>query len=118
MHDLLELIHYLQVCGARVKTRDTLKQHRKKLHNLLTPVPKNAQVSEELLRSVDTGPAPVIIAGGHKLHDQQQPVMIGVNVEEQQRPLVTSISSINTVPALDQRLIGSITNVQTILPKI
>ena len=107
-----------EVCGARVKTRDTLKQHRKKLHNLLTPVPKNAQVSEELLRSVDTGPAPVIIAGGHQLHDQQQPVMIGVNVEEQQRPLVTSISSINTVPALDQRLIGSITNVQTILPKI
>ncbi len=36
----------LQVCSARVKTRDTLKQHRKKLHNLLTPVPKNAEVFE------------------------------------------------------------------------
>jgi len=33
-----------EVCGARVKTRDTLKQHRKKLHNLLTPVPKTALV--------------------------------------------------------------------------
>jgi len=30
-----------EVCGARVKTRDTLKQHRKKLHNLLTPVPRS-----------------------------------------------------------------------------
>ena len=39
-----------EVCGARVKTRDTLKQHRKKLHNLLTPVPKNALVNEEILR--------------------------------------------------------------------
>ncbi len=29
-----------QVCGARVKTRDTLKQHRKKLHNLTTPIPR------------------------------------------------------------------------------
>ena len=36
----------LQICGARVKTRDTLKQHRKKLHNLMTPVPKNAEVEE------------------------------------------------------------------------
>jgi len=35
-----------EVCGARVKTRDTLKQHRKKLHNLLTPVPKAALVEE------------------------------------------------------------------------
>ena len=33
-----------EVCGARVKTRDTLKQHRKKLHNLLTPVPKTTFV--------------------------------------------------------------------------
>ena len=29
-----------------MKTRDTLKQHRKKLHNLLTPVPKNPEVEE------------------------------------------------------------------------
>ena len=36
------------ICGARVKTRDTLKQHRKKLHNLLTPVAKNAQVEEPM----------------------------------------------------------------------
>ena len=35
-----------QICGARVKTRDTLKQHRKKLHNLMTPVPKTAEVEE------------------------------------------------------------------------
>ena len=54
MHDLLELIHYLQVCGARVKTRDTLKQHRKKLHNLLTPVPKNAEVEEPAREEVAT----------------------------------------------------------------
>lgn len=38
---------YSQICGARVKTKDTLKQHRKKLHNLLTPVPKTAEVEEQ-----------------------------------------------------------------------
>merc|ERR1712083_170535 len=46
-----------EVCGARVKTRDTLKQHRKKLHNLLTPVPKNAQVEEEMIRAAGEGQA-------------------------------------------------------------
>ena len=40
------MISLSQICGARVKTRDTLKQHRKKLHNLMTPVPKNAEVEE------------------------------------------------------------------------
>ena len=30
-----------------MKTRDTLKQHRKKLHNLMTPVPKTAEVENE-----------------------------------------------------------------------
>ena len=35
---------FCQVCGARVKTRDTLKQHRKKLHNLTTPIPRTAYV--------------------------------------------------------------------------
>ena len=36
---------FCQVCGARVKTKDTLKQHRKKLHNLVTPVPKTALIT-------------------------------------------------------------------------
>merc|ERR1719471_625252 len=41
-----------EICGARVKTRDTLKQHRKKLHNLLTPVPKTAEVEEAVATPV------------------------------------------------------------------
>ena len=31
-----------EICEARIKTRNTLKQHRKKLDNLLPPVAKNA----------------------------------------------------------------------------
>ena len=37
-----------EICEARIKTRNTLKQHRKKLHNLLTHVVKNAQVEEPM----------------------------------------------------------------------
>ena len=33
-----------KVCGAKVKTRDTLKQHRKKVHNLKTLCPKTTTV--------------------------------------------------------------------------
>ena len=47
-----------QICGARVKTRDTLKQHRKKLHNLMTPVPKTAEVENE--SAMSTPPVTVI----------------------------------------------------------
>ena len=46
------MISFSQICGARVKTRDTLKQHRKKLHNLLTPVPKTAEVEEAVATPV------------------------------------------------------------------
>ena len=91
----------MQVCGARVKTRDTLKQHRKKLHNLLTPVPHNAQVSEEMIRAAGEGQ-------GVLRDHQQHRVIVGVD-------LVT-MSGIGSVTAMDQRIIG-ITNVQSILPQ-
>ena len=99
----------MQVCGARVKTRDTLKQHRKKLHNLLTPVPQNAQVSEEMIRAAGEGQGVVRDQGQHG-------DIVGVDLETgQQRHLVT-MSGIGSVPAMDQRIIG-ITNVQSILPQ-
>ena len=99
----------IQVCGARVKTRDTLKQHRKKLHNLLTPVPQNAQVSEEMIRAAGEGQG--ILRDPH-----QHGVIVGVDLETgQQRHLVT-MSGISSVPVMDQRIIG-ITNVQSILPQ-
>lgn len=100
----------MQVCGARVKTRDTLKQHRKKLHNLLTPVPHNAQVSEEMIRAAGEGQGVLRDPGG------QHGVIVGVDLETgQQRHLVT-MSGIGSVPGMDQRIIG-ITNVQSILPQ-
>ena len=99
----------IQVCGARVKTRDTLKQHRKKLHNLLTPVPQNAQVSEEMIRAAGEGQS--VLRDPH-----QHGVIVGVDLETgQQRHLVT-MSGINNVTSLDQRIIG-ITNVQSIMPQ-
>jgi len=98
-----------EVCGARVKTRDTLKQHRKKLHNLLTPVPQNAQVSEEMIRAAGEGQS--VLRDPH-----QHGVIVGVDLETgQQRHLVT-MSGINNVTSLDQRIIG-ITNVQSIMPQ-
>jgi len=39
-----KILFYEQVCGARVKTRDTLKQHRKKLHHLTTPIPNSSLI--------------------------------------------------------------------------
>ena len=115
MFRLFDIILTFQVCGARVKTRDTLKQHRKKLHGLLTPVPKNAQISEEVLRTVSETPGVIMTGSG-----QVQQQVVGVNMDDgQQRHLVAQIPSINTVSALDQRtIIGTISNVQTIIPKM
>lgn len=116
MFRLFDIILTFQVCGARVKTRDTLKQHRKKLHGLLTPVPKNAQISEDVLRTTSETPG-VIMSGSGQVQQHQ---VVGVNMEDgQQRHLVAQIPSINTVSALDQRtIIGTISNVQTIIPKM
>ena len=101
-----------EVCGARVKTRDTLKQHRKKLHNLLTPVPKNAQVSEELLRTLET---PSVIMPDGVQQQQQHGVLVGISLDEaHQRHLVSTISTVNSIESLDHKIIGT----STILPKL
>ena len=100
---------YIQVCGARVKTRDTLKQHRKKLHNLLTPVPQNAQVSEEMIRAAGEGQ-------GVLRDPLQQGVIVGVDLETGQQRHLVAMSGISSVTSIDQRIIG-ITNVQSILPQ-
>jgi len=97
-----------EICGARVKTRDTLKQHRKKLHNLLTPVPKNAQVEEQM-----RGETPGIV-------EQRDMSSLG---EEQRIPISTHLVSslgmeqrtISTVSTLDHRIISTIGGV---LPKL
>ena len=102
------------MCGARVKTKDTLKQHRKKLHNLTTPIPKTALISEDAIRTVET--PGVIIA------DQRQAgttglgvVGVGLSHSEDQRIIgLSSMGNINTVSPLDQRLIGAI----NVLPKM
>ena len=96
----------LQVCGARVKTKDTLKQHRKKLHNLTTPVPKTALISEETVRTVEN-PA-VIIAdqrgAGLDLGQPEDQRIVGMN----------NMGNISSVSPLEQRLIGAI----NVLPKL
>jgi len=35
------------VCNAQVKTRDTLLQHRKKVHRLFTPIPESCVLQPE-----------------------------------------------------------------------
>ena len=85
-----------------------MKQHRKKLHNLLTPVPKNAQVEEQM-----RGETPGIV-------EQRDMSSLG---EEQRIPistqLVTSLGmeqrTISTVSTLDHRIISTIGGV---LPKL
>ena len=106
VYDFYSNSNFPQICGARVKTRDTLKQHRKKLHNLLTPVPKNAQVEEPISRGETPGIA-----------DQSS------MVEEQRIPISTQLvntltleqRNINTVSPMDHRIISSIGGV---LPKL
>ena len=85
------------MCGARVKTKDTLKQHRKKLHNLVTPVPKTALINEEVIRTVEN---PGVIL------PDQRPEVVGVGLS--QTVGLTSVSH------LDQRLLGAI----NVLPKL
>ena len=89
-----------------MKTRDTLKQHRKKLHNLLTPVPKNAQVEEPISR----GETPGIVDQSSLVEEQRIPISTH---------LVSSLGleqrTISTVSTMDHRIIGSIGGV---LPKL
>lgn len=84
-----------------------MKQHRKKLHNLLTPVPRNAQVSEEMIRAAGEGQA---VLGGPG--DQHHGVIVGLE-DGQQRHLV-AMTGINNISSIDQRIIG-ITNVQSVI---
>ena len=101
---------FCQVCGARVKTKDTLKQHRKKLHNLVTPVPKTALINEEAIRTVEN---PGVI-----LSDQRPEVAgVGLNQTEDHQRIVglSNIGNMTTsVAHLDHRLIGAI----NVLPKL
>ena len=94
------------MCGARVKTKDTLKQHRKKLHNLTTPVPKTALISEEAMRTMEN--PGVIIA-------DQRAAGLGINQSEEQRIVgMNNMGNISSVTPLEQRLIGAI----NVLPKM
>ena len=46
---------FIKVCNAKVKTRDSLKQHRKKVHRLVTPIPESCVLKPddpELLRPI------------------------------------------------------------------
>jgi len=95
-----------EICGARVKTRDTLKQHRKKLHNLLTPVPKNAQVEEPISR----GETPGIADQSSMGEDQRIPIsshLVNTLTLEQR--------NISTVSPMDHRIISTMGGV---LPKL
>ena len=86
-----------------MKTRDTLKQHRKKLHNLVTPVPKTALINEEAMRTVEN---PGVI-----LSDQRPEVVgVGLNQTEDHQRIV----SLGNITHLDHRLIGAI----NVLPKL
>ena len=65
-----------EICGARVKTKDTLKQHRKKLHNLLTPVPQNAQIMEDIAaKTVESTNVSIVPDQQHK-----QDVLVGIGI--------------------------------------
>ena len=79
-----------KVCGARVKTKDTLKQHRKKLHNLTTPVPKTALINEDTT--------------GVILPDQRQAgatgMVVGLSHTEERIVGINSIGNINSVSPL------------------
>ena len=102
------MIVLCQVCGARVKTKDTLKQHRKKLHNLVTPVPKTALINEETVRTVEN---PGVIM------TDQRPEVVGLNQTEDPQRIVglSNLENMNsTVSHLDHRLMGAI----NVLPKL
>jgi len=67
-----------EVCSAQVKTRDTLLQHRKKVHRLFTPIPDSCILHPEGV--VDQGPVKITQAkggrGGGVAKKQQQQILI------------------------------------------
>ena len=89
-----------------MKTRDTLKQHRKKLHNLLTPVPKNALVEEPVSRGTTPG-----------VGSDQGTTGTGSLVEEQRIGMSSQV--INSMGTVEHRIITNIGSVGVgVLPKL